>query len=72
MKTATLETSDANFARIVAALRAKLDSDAIEGMSDGQVWRYDLKEYYKGMVVKNERHAAQSGVSPDDGIVEVA
>lgn len=71
MPSATVGTSEENFARIVAALRAKLDDEAIEGLTDVQLWRYDLRGYYTEMLFKYDRRAAQGAVAPDPNIVEV-
>lgn len=71
MPSATVETSADNFVRIIAALRAKLDPDAIEGLTNEQIWRLDLEGYYTGMLYKHDCQRAKGAVTPEDDIVEV-
>ena len=69
MPSATVNTSAENFAKIIAALDAKMERE--DGETDAQLWRRDLKGYYTVMVFKDQRRVAQSTVSPDLDIVDI-
>lgn len=71
MPSATVEATTETFTRVIAALRARLDPDDIAGLTDGQVWKLDLKRYYTELVYGYERRVAQGAITPDDDIVEV-
>lgn len=71
MPSATVNATAEKFAQIVAALRDKLDDEAIEGLTDAQVWKYDLKGYYTEMKFKYDRQQAQGAVAPDPDVVDV-
>lgn len=71
MPSATVSTSDENFARIITAIRAGLDDEEIEGLTDAQIWRRNLKGYYTEMLFRYDRRQAQGAVIPDVDIVDV-
>lgn len=71
MPTAEVGTTEENFTRIIAALRAKLDDEVIEGLTDGQIWRLDLKGYYTQMLYTYGQRQAAGAIAPEDDIVTV-
>lgn len=70
MPSKTLSTTADNFARIVAALKVK-HGDRPEGETDEELWERDLRNYYTGMVSKNERNVAAGAILADLNITEV-
>lgn len=70
MRSATVQTSDENFDRIIAALRNKLGDEA-EALSDAQLWRFDLRGYYTELLYKYDRQQSLGTVAPDADVVEV-
>lgn len=69
MPSKTISTSEANFARIIAALEDRRDEEEPE--TDAQLYTKWLKGAHIELVFKHERRQAQGAVAPDNAIAEI-
>jgi hypothetical protein len=71
MPSKTISTSDANFARIIAALKDRREGLVGKDGTDAQLYIAWLKRQHVELVFKNERRVAQGAVTPDTGIADI-
>ena len=69
MPSKTISMSDANFARIIAALEDIRDEENPE--TDAELYMRWLKSVHTERAFKHERRTAQGEVAADSGIAEI-
>lgn len=70
MPSAAVEATEQKFAKIIAAIDAKL-GEREPGMTDAQLWKQDLKGYYTDLLYKYDRLQAAGVIVPDVDVVDV-